>query len=79
MLTNIPLLERLRHGLLIADGAMGTMIYSHGIPLSQSFDQLNLTRPELIRDIHRAYVTAGAQAIETNSFTANRPRLAGFG
>ncbi len=79
MTTNIPLLDHLRTNLLVADGAMGTMIYGHGIPLSQSFDQLNLTQPDLIRNIHRAYVEAGAQAIETNSFTANRHRLARFG
>jgi homocysteine S-methyltransferase len=77
--TNIPILEYLRTNLLVADGAMGTMIYSRGVPLSQSFDQLNLTQPDLIRSIHRAYVEAGAQAIETNSFTANRHRLARFG
>ncbi|MDZ7268227.1 MAG: bifunctional homocysteine S-methyltransferase/methylenetetrahydrofolate reductase [candidate division KSB1 bacterium] len=75
----IPLLQHLQNDLLVADGAMGTMIYSHGIPLSQSFDQLNLTQPELILGIHRAYVEAGAQALETNSFTANRKRLARFG
>ncbi len=76
---NIPLFEHLRANLLVADGAMGTMIYGRGIPLSQSFDQLNLEQPDLIRNIHRAYVEAGSQAIETNSFTANRHRLARFG
>src|SRR5262245_19996937 len=79
MATHIPLLENLRTDLLVDDGAMDTMIYSHGVPLSQSFDQLNLTQPDLILNIHRAYVEAGAQAIETNSFTANRHRLARFG
>ncbi len=75
----IPFLQRLHEDLLVADGAMGTMIYSHGIPLSQCFDQLNVTQPELIRGIHRAYVEAGAEAIETNTFTTNRHRLARFG
>ncbi|NUO79012.1 bifunctional homocysteine S-methyltransferase/methylenetetrahydrofolate reductase [candidate division KSB1 bacterium] len=74
-----PFLQRLQEDLLVADGAMGTMIYSHGIPLSQSFDQLNLTQPDLIRNIHRAYVEAGAEALETNTFTTNRHRLARFG
>ena len=74
-----PLLEHVRDSMLVADGAMGTLIYGHGVPLSQSFDQLNLTQPELIQSIHRDYVAAGAQAIETNSFTANRHKLARFG
>jgi len=74
-----PFLEHLRNHLLVGDGAMGTMIYNHGIPLAQSFDELNLTHPGLIQNIHRAYVAAGAQAVETNSFTANRYRLARFG
>ncbi|MDL1878808.1 bifunctional homocysteine S-methyltransferase/methylenetetrahydrofolate reductase, partial [Cytophagia bacterium CHB2] len=75
----VSFLEHLQQDLLVADGAMGTMIYSQGVALSQSFDQLNLTQPDLIRGIHQAYVQAGAQAIETNSFTANRKRLARFG
>lgn len=74
-----PFLQRLNESLLVADGAMGTMIYNHGIPLSQCFDQLNVTQPDLIRGIHRAYVEAGAEAIETNTFTTNRHRLARFG
>ncbi len=58
---------------------MGTMIYAQGIPLAQSYDELNLTQPAVIQNIHRAYVEAGAQALETNSFTANRCKLARFG
>lgn len=76
---NTPFLQRLHEDLLVADSAMGTMIYSHGIPLSQCFDQLNVTQPDLIRGIHRAYVEAGAEALETNTFTTNRHRLARFG
>jgi len=74
-----PFIEYLHNNLLVGDGAMGTMIYSHGIPLAQSFDELNISHPEIIQNIHRAYVAAGAQAIETNSFTANRLKLARFG
>lgn len=74
-----PFLENLQHHLLVGDGAMGTMIYARGVPLSQSYDELNLSRPELIKSIHQEYVRAGAQALETNSFTANRARLARFG
>ena len=74
-----PFLEYLRNNLLVGDGAMGTMIYAHGIPLAQSFDELNLSQPQVIQNLHRAYVEAGAQAIETNSFTANRLKLARYG
>jgi homocysteine S-methyltransferase len=72
-------LDHLRQHLLVGDGAMGTMIYARGIPLAQSYDELNLTQPAIIQNIHRAYVEAGAQALETNSFTANRCKLARFG
>ncbi len=74
-----PFLEYLHNNLLVGDGAMGTVIYAQGIPLAQSFDELNLSQPQVIQKIHRAYVDAGAQAIETNSFTANRLKLARFG
>lgn len=74
-----PFLEFLRHNLLVGDGAMGTMIYANGIPLAQSFDELNLSQPRVIQNLHHAYVEAGAQAIETNSFTANRLKLARYG
>jgi homocysteine S-methyltransferase len=74
-----PFLEYLRHHLLVGDGAMGTMIYAHGIPFAQSYDELNLTQPAIIQNIHRAYVEAGAQALETNSFTASRTKLARYG
>ncbi|MGH7452446.1 MAG: homocysteine S-methyltransferase family protein, partial [bacterium] len=75
----VSFLEHLRQHLLVGDGAMGTMIYAQGIPLAQSYDELNLTQPAIIQNIHRAYVEAGAQALETNSFTANRCKLARFG
>jgi len=74
-----PFLQHLQENLLVGDGAMGTMIYARGIPLAQSFDELNLSQPHVIQNIHRAYVEAGAQALETNSFTANRLKLARFG
>jgi methionine synthase I (cobalamin-dependent)/5,10-methylenetetrahydrofolate reductase len=72
------LLERLRQGPLLCDGAMGTLLYARGIPYEQCFDLLNLTRPELIQSIHREYISAGAQIIETNTFGANRLRLAAY-
>lgn len=72
-------LERIAHQLIVGDGAMGTMIYSKGVPIAQSYDELNRTHPEIILDIHRAYVAAGAQALETNTFTANRIKLSRYG
>ena len=71
-------LEALRENIIIGDGAMGTMIYSKGIPTSHCFDELNISRPALIQEISRDYVAAGAQALETNTFTANRHKLARF-
>ena len=70
-----PLLERLERGPLIADGATGTLLYQRGVPFDQNFDQLNLTRPTLIEELHRDYLAAGAELIETNTFGANAIRL----
>ncbi len=64
---------------LLGDGAMGTMLYQHGIFLNSCFDEINLIRPELVKDIHREYVEAGVDFIETNTFGANRYKLAKFG
>ncbi|WP_069805764.1 bifunctional homocysteine S-methyltransferase/methylenetetrahydrofolate reductase [Thermogemmatispora onikobensis] len=72
------LLERLQQGPLLCDGAMGTLLYARGVPYEQCFDLLNVTRPELIQGIHREYISAGAQIIETNTFGANRLRLAAY-
>jgi methionine synthase / methylenetetrahydrofolate reductase(NADPH) len=63
-------LQTLSERPLLADGAMGTMIYSHGVDFEQSFDQLNLLKPEIVLEIHRAYIAAGADIIETNAFSA---------
>ncbi|HEX5441178.1 MAG TPA: bifunctional homocysteine S-methyltransferase/methylenetetrahydrofolate reductase [Ktedonobacterales bacterium] len=75
-------LERLRQGPLLCDGAMGTMLYArasenqmHG----RCFDELALTSPELVQRIHREYILAGAQVIETNTFGANAIKLATYG
>ncbi len=70
-----PITERFRSHVVVFDGAMGTMLYSAGIPFSQSFDALNLTHPDLVREVHEAYVAAGAEVLETNTFGANRYRL----
>jgi len=73
------LLERMREAVVVADGAMGTALYERGVFINQSFDALCLTRPELVAEVHREYRVAGADLIETNSFGANRARLAGHG
>ncbi|HJS46485.1 MAG TPA: bifunctional homocysteine S-methyltransferase/methylenetetrahydrofolate reductase [Gemmatimonadales bacterium] len=63
----------------VADGAMGTMLYDRGVFLNACYDELALRQPELVRGIHREYVEAGAELIETNTFGANPMRLAGYG
>src|SRR5512138_2683312 len=74
-----PFLTRLTQGVLLADGAMGTFLYDKGIPFDRSFDALNLTDPALIQSVHREYIRAGAEVIETNTFGANRFRLGAHG
>ena len=64
---------------VVFDGAMGTMLYSKGVFINQCYDELNVRSPELVREVHRAYVKAGAEVIETNSFGANRIKLAQYG
>jgi len=64
---------------VVADGAMGTMLYQHGVFVNTCYDELNLTRPDLIKQIHAEYVQAGADFIETNTFGANPVKLAQFG
>jgi homocysteine S-methyltransferase len=64
---------------LVADGAMGTMLYSRGVFINRCFDELNVAQPDLVRDVHREYVRAGAEILETNTFGANRMRLGAFG
>src|SRR5919106_4188698 len=65
-----PFLEAM-HSLLVFDGAMGSLLYERGIFITQNFEQLNVTRPDVVRKIHEDYVGAGAQVIETNTFGAN--------
>src|SRR5512141_3373349 len=61
------------------DGAMGTMLDARGVFINRCFDELNLADPELIKGLHREYVKAGAELLETNSFGANRVKLAQYG
>ena len=74
-----PFLDELDKRVLVCDGAMGTMLYARGIFLNRSFDELNLTQPDLVAEVHKDYVRAGADVLETNTFGANRVKLAAFG
>ncbi|HET8522460.1 MAG TPA: bifunctional homocysteine S-methyltransferase/methylenetetrahydrofolate reductase, partial [Thermomicrobiales bacterium] len=67
--------EALIAGPLLFDGATGTQIYERGVLFNRSFDELNISQPDLIREIHADYVAAGAQVIETNTYGANRLAL----
>ena len=72
-------LDHLHTQPLLADGAMGTMIYAQGVDYEQNFELLNVNKPELIESIHRRYAQAGADVIETNTFGGNRYRLEQWG
>jgi homocysteine S-methyltransferase len=74
-----PFLERLAEGVVVFDGAMGTMLYSRGVFLNRCFDELNLSNPGLVRTIHDEYLDAGADVIETNTFGAHRFKLGPHG
>ena len=74
-----PFTEEIARRVLVCDGAMGTMLYAKGIFLNRSFDELNLTQPDLVAEVHQAYIRAGADVIETNTFGANRIKLGPFG
>jgi homocysteine S-methyltransferase len=63
----------------VVDGAMGTMLYSRGVYINRCYDELSLREPELVRDVHRAYLRAGAEVLETNSYGANRVKLTRYG
>ncbi|HEY59828.1 MAG TPA: bifunctional homocysteine S-methyltransferase/methylenetetrahydrofolate reductase [Anaerolineae bacterium] len=64
---------------LLADGAMGTLLHERGVGFDQCFDELNLTNPSLVADIHREYIEAGSEIILTNTFGANRYKLSRHG
>ena len=61
------------------DGAMGTLLYQKGVFINRCYDELNLTSPDLIRDVHRSYLKAGAELLETNTFGANAVKLGEYG
>jgi methionine synthase / methylenetetrahydrofolate reductase(NADPH) len=72
-------LDELRNGLLLGDGAVGTLFYQRGEPLDGCYDALNQQKPAVVQQIHRDYLDAGAQVLETNTFGANRLKLEKFG
>jgi methionine synthase I (cobalamin-dependent)/5,10-methylenetetrahydrofolate reductase len=69
-------LTRLQKSAVLCDGAMGTLLYSKGIFINRCYDELNLSQPDLIRGVHREYLQAGAEIVETNTFGGNPFRLA---
>src|SRR5215472_12576899 len=68
-------LTRLSKAPILCDGAMGTLLYAKGIFINRSYDELNLSQPDLIRSVHQDYLHSGAEIIETNTFGANSFRL----
>jgi homocysteine S-methyltransferase len=72
-------LEMLSEGVVLFDGAMGTMLYDRGVFINRCFDETNLSNPDLVEDIHGEYIDAGAGVIETNTFGANRFKLTQHG
>ncbi|MBL8215755.1 MAG: bifunctional homocysteine S-methyltransferase/methylenetetrahydrofolate reductase [Bryobacterales bacterium] len=71
--------ELFTNHVFVADGAMGTMLYAKGVFINRCFDELNVSQPGLVKEIHQDYVKAGAEILETNTFGATRIRLGAFG
>jgi len=74
-----PLLLALEKGVVLCDGAMGTLLHDRGVPLSACLEAVNLENPDLVAAIHREYIEAGAEIIETNTFGATGLRLNRYG
>ena len=79
MSRHVEFKERLQRELLIGDGAMATLLYLQGFTIGAASEELCLSSPEWVRDVHAAYLKAGAQVIETNTYAANREALARYG
>lgn len=71
--------EFIKNNVVAFDGAMGTMLYTKGVYINRVYDELNLSQPEIVKDVHKAYLEAGAMVLETNSFGANKFKLAPHG
>ena len=74
-----PFLHTLAEGPILFDGAMGSLLYDRGVLHTRSYDELVIAQPDLIARVHRDYIDAGAQVIETDTFGANRIALARHG
>src|SRR5688572_22342538 len=72
-------LSTIDNRVLVCDGAMGTMLYSKGVFISRCFDELNISNPQLVRQVHLDYVNAGVDILETNTFGGNRTKLMAHG
>ncbi|HEY9187353.1 MAG TPA: homocysteine S-methyltransferase family protein [Ignavibacteria bacterium] len=72
-------LEKVREKVLLFDGAMGTLLQAKGLSLGECPEQWNLTKPEIIKEIHKSYFDAGADCVETNSFGGTKAKLNKFG
>jgi len=73
------ILDTLNEKSIVFDGAMGTMLFSKGVFLNQCFDELNVSSPEIVTQVHEEYIRAGADVLTTNTFGANRIKLESFG
>jgi len=71
--------DSLQHDVILFDGGVGTYLYEKGIYINTCYDELNLTNPDIVMEVHRDYLNAGADVIETNTFGANRFKLAAYG
>jgi hypothetical protein len=71
--------ERIKHDILVCDGATGTLLYTKGIYINRCFEGLNLSSPDLVKEVHRDYIKVGADIIETNTYGANRFKLGPHG
>lgn len=72
-------LEALNERIILADGGMGTQLYERGVFINRCYDELNISNAALVKKVHQDYIDAGAELIESNTFTANRLRLAPYG
>jgi len=71
-------LKRIQQAPILCDGAMGTLLYAKGVFINRCYDELNLSQPDLIRQVHQEYLQSGAEVIETNTFGGNSFRLSRF-
>ena len=74
-----PLAERIKQGLFILDGAMGTQLFERGVPSGKCNEYLNITSEQIVQQVHQSYIEAGADAVLTNTFGANKFTLSRHG